>query len=475
MKFGLFCLLPFFTLWQTYRACHPESRIDFFTILLLLAFCMPLASLILYYSLWLLPNQKPFFYVSIYSGLLLVSGLLLHVSRVRGAARRLRVDMSAYPAALTLRKIGLIALTAAFAGGWYFVLFGLPSGTSWIYLILITLVSSQLFKVLPLPEDLRNLKLTSTVYQSLIVALLTYPLYFFDALYFLLIFCSLFFIWWFRQNIMVFLEPVECRRMVTEFRRNLWGKLSVFTVSGAINVGVVLIVSAAYVFLLNFVFRGNPYGTIDVFEYLTAGIGLSKSASFQVYMPLANAELATPINFLHGLSYPLLATWDLIANSNFWGAGELTLFKVASLSSGALLILGIFFHLQGTSRIFILAGVLALLSSEVFARTLVNLEIDGYRLSAMFFGFIYLFRNLESFNRRSALLAGAFLGMAAFCHSITAMLVFSLPVLLLLLLRSPVRERLALVGCFSGSALIFGLGFYVFDTFLGKGWILNAL
>lgn len=169
-------------------------------------------------------------------------------------------------------------------------------------------------------------------------------------------------------------------------------------------------------------------------------------------------------------SYPLLLTWEKMTGSIFHKDQDIYYKSISAYY--AWLILGVLlFWLAKRSKYLALTGFFALLSAYPFFVTLFQQHLDSFRIFFLVVSWIYLGYAVIRRDRLSLFLLTLFSGLAAFAHTIGAILVIFNILAFFVFFPSSWREKFRNTVFLVILIIAFGWVHYILDTIWGFGWV----
>ncbi|NQT81098.1 MAG: hypothetical protein HQ555_11995 [Candidatus Aminicenantes bacterium] len=157
---------------------------------------------------------------------------------------------------------------------------------------------------------------------------------------------------------------------------------------------------------------------------------------------------------------------------NFFSAEKDLYYKSISTYYALLILAVIFFWLSKKSKYLALFGMLSLLSGFSFFQTLITQHLDSYRIFLLIVSWIFLAYTIEKKDFLSFFLLGVFSGLAAFAHTIGAVLVVFNCLAVFIFLKGNFKYKLTKTTFVAFLMIAFGWFHYILDIIWGYGWII---
>ena len=173
----------------------------------------------------------------------------------------------------------------------------------------------------------------------------------------------------------------------------------------------------------------------------------------------------------HAPSFSLLLTWEKIIDSSF--KVDKDMYYKSTSGYYALLLLSVFIYwISKRGKYLALLGVFILFSGSSFFFTFIQQHLDSFRLFFLLVSWIFLAYAIKNKDPFSFLMLGFFSGLAAFAHTIGAILVLFNALVLFLFLRDRLKYRFLKTSYVAGLMILFGWLHYILDIFWGFGWVI---
>lgn len=178
---------------------------------------------------------------------------------------------------------------------------------------------------------------------------------------------------------------------------------------------------------------------------------------------------------LHGLSFPLLATFERMNNS-FLGSEKDYFFRSLNSIFGLFILLGIFLHsLRAKNIFFAIIICIGLFFTYGFFETIMKYHIDNYRIFYLLCSIILMQKYIENNSFSTLFIFALFLGAQANAHSLGFMLAIMQIGILFLFTDGNILTKLKKTSQITFFMLIFGGIHYLIDIFSGTGWIFQDI
>lgn len=244
------------------------------------------------------------------------------------------------------------------------------------------------------------------------------------------------------------------------------------SISNIIRIFLLLFLSI-YIFIWVAHFINNPITDNDTFQYASWGktIFRQKEIKFQKY----NFDQNTKFYFQaeHGLSYPLLKTWNNIVNK-FFNTNNDFYFRSITGYYLLLIFLTIFIILYSLNRKFASWLLLIYLLIPVNLYLFNDISLDSYRIFFFLLATVFFIRLIRGKDYLSLIIFSVTSGLAANIHSISAVIIpFYIVVYIIFYFRDKkFIKKIILIIC-----LLFAFGYfhYTFDAIYGSGWIFKYI
>ena len=214
-----------------------------------------------------------------------------------------------------------------------------------------------------------------------------------------------------------------------------------------------------------------PLDETDALKYGTLGKVLyqEKSMAFRWIRTYPKTGFYQIIN--HAPAYSLLLTWEKIWNGVFHVNQDLYFKSINAYY--ALLLWGVFvFWLAKRSRALALTGSLALFSGFSFFYTLAQQNLDALRVFFLGLSWIFLVYAVEKKAEFPMYALGIFSGLAAYAHTIGAVLVIFNVVVFFIFMKQPWKLKIRKTAILIALIMVFGWFHYLLDIFWGFGWVI---
>lgn len=178
---------------------------------------------------------------------------------------------------------------------------------------------------------------------------------------------------------------------------------------------------------------------------------------------------------LHGLSFPLLATFERMNNS-FLGSEKDYFFRSLNSIFGLFILLGIFLYsLHAKNIFFAIIMCIGLFFTYGFFETIMKYHIDNYRVFYLLCSIILMQKYIENNSFSTLFIFALFLSAQANAHSLGFMLAIIQIGILFLFIEGNIITKLKKTSQITSFMLIFGGIHYLIDIFSGTGWIFQDI
>jgi membrane-bound ClpP family serine protease len=176
---------------------------------------------------------------------------------------------------------------------------------------------------------------------------------------------------------------------------------------------------------------------------------------------------------LHGFTFPLIYTWELMFNKLF-NVESIILFKMINPLYSFFLLILVFEEVKTISKTYAFWSVLLIAMSMGFIFNALQFHLEMLR-EFLFLVFVSFFiRALKDASIKNILLFAAIAGLQSTIHSIGAIAACIALALILLKLYLSNMDRKIQTSMFAVLfLLVFGWIHYLLDIFIGTGWILK--
>lgn len=215
-----------------------------------------------------------------------------------------------------------------------------------------------------------------------------------------------------------------------------------------------------------------PVDGYDALSYAAEGKALFKIKHIEFRSMLLDPETGIYLPSLHAPSFSLILTWEKILNSLVGLKSDL-FFRSIAFYFGLLILAGQYYCLRIKGKWLALLGTIGLLSCFSFYCALIYIHIDTYRIFFIAVVWFYLAGALKKRDRLSYLLLGITSGMAAFAHTLGALMAAIAILVFFVFLKGSLFHKLKIASLVFFLALATGGIHYVIDTLWGSGWIFN--
>lgn len=233
---------------------------------------------------------------------------------------------------------------------------------------------------------------------------------------------------------------------------------------------VLVLLLASFLFLHLSNTLQAPLDGTDALKYGTLGkiFFKEKSLEYRWIRPYPQNGFYLITN--HAPSFALLMTWDKITTS-FFSLDTDFYYKSLSIYYSLLILSVMLFWLFKKNKYLALVGVSALIFSFSFFQTSIIQHLDSYRIFFLIISWIFLAYSIEKKDRLSLYLLGIFSGLAAFSHTIGAIIVTFNCLALFIFMEGKLKSKLKKTTLVVFLVIIFGWLHYILDIFWGFGWI----
>lgn len=213
----------------------------------------------------------------------------------------------------------------------------------------------------------------------------------------------------------------------------------------------------------------------DFFEYMVQGKYFFENKSINYVEHHYNFKTGFYYVGLHGWSFPLHSTIELMFDDIFYFGYHLY-FKSLTLIYG-LLILSIIYLLvkRYTDIFYSLSVVIILLLTKGFIVSIYYFHIDSYRIYFFILSFILIISYLNKPSLNTLITLSIVSGISSFSHSLGVFICIIFFLVLLLFCNSRTNIKARNISLFIVLLLLFGGIHYVIDVFYGTGWIIKSL
>jgi len=253
--------------------------------------------------------------------------------------------------------------------------------------------------------------------------------------------------------------------------KNIFKKLNTsLQIKNILFLSIIFILLSIFLYLYLTNTLQTPLDGTDALRYGTLGKIIFKEKSLEYRWIRHYPKTGFYYGTSHAPSFSLLLTWEKIVD-NFFSAEKDLYYKSISAYYTLLILAVMFFWLSKKSKYLALLGVFALLSGFSFFQTLITQHLDSYRIFLLIISWIFLAYSIEKKDFLSFFLLGVFSGLAAFAHTIGAVLVVFNCLALFIFLKGNLTYKLTKTTFVSFLIIVFGWLHYILDIFWGYGWI----
>lgn len=213
-----------------------------------------------------------------------------------------------------------------------------------------------------------------------------------------------------------------------------------------------------------------PVSGYDALAYAAEGKALFKIKHIEFRNTMLDPETGMYLSSLHAPSFSLLLTWEKMLNSLF-GLKSDMLFRSVAFYFGLLLLAGQYYCMRFKGKWLALLGTVCLLSCYSFYGAMTYIHIDTYRIYFIAVAWFYLAGALKTRDRFSYLLLGIASGLAAFAHTLGAVMAAITIFVFFIFLKGGFLYKIKITSIVFLFALAAGGIHYVIDTLWGRGWI----
>lgn len=178
---------------------------------------------------------------------------------------------------------------------------------------------------------------------------------------------------------------------------------------------------------------------------------------------------------LHGLSFPLLATYERVSNA-FLNSDKDYFFRSLNSVYGLFILLILFlFSRKVKNLIFALSVTVGLFFTYGFFETVMKYHIDHYRVFFLLISIVLLVELVKNYSRELLILFSLFLAAQANAHSLGFLLSFIQLGVLFLFLKGGLVDRIKSMSIACVIVVLFGALHYFIDIFWGTGWLFQDI
>lgn len=216
-----------------------------------------------------------------------------------------------------------------------------------------------------------------------------------------------------------------------------------------------------------------PVSGYDALSYAAEGKALFKIKHIEFRSMMLDPETGMYIPSIHAPSFSLFLTWEKMLNSLFGFKSDL-LFRGIAFYFGLLILAGQYYCLRIKGKWLALLGTIGLLSCFSFFCAMMYIHIDTYRIYFIAVAWFYLAGALKKQDRLSYLLLGITSGMAAFAHTLGALMAAITILVFSVFLKGSFLYKIRIASLVFLLTLATGGIHYVIDSLWGSGWIFNV-
>jgi hypothetical protein len=178
---------------------------------------------------------------------------------------------------------------------------------------------------------------------------------------------------------------------------------------------------------------------------------------------------------LHGFSFPLLGSWEVLFSELFGKTENDYYLKSITGYFGFLIFFTQFFWLKRVNIWLAVAASVILFFTYGFFITITEYHIDSYRIFMIMASFIALAYAINYHNYLLLILLGVFAGAQAFIHSFGVFVSVFIVIAFFLFYKSTLQKKI--INAFIVTAIIMLMGgiHYVMDVLFGTGWIFQEI
>jgi len=254
--------------------------------------------------------------------------------------------------------------------------------------------------------------------------------------------------------------------------KNIFKKLNTsLQIKNILFLSIIFILLSIFLYLYLTNTLQTPLDGSDALRYGTLGkiIFKEKSLEYRWIHPYPKSGYYYDMN--HAPSFSLLLTWEKIIDSFFKKDKDIYYKSISTYYGLLILSLLLFWHAK-KSKYLALVGVFALLSGFSFFQTLITQHLDSYRIFFLIISWIFLAYAIAKRDFLSFFLLGVFSGLAAFAHTIGAVLVILNCLALFIFVKGNLKYKVKKTVFIIILVIAFGWLHYILDIFWGYGWIL---
>jgi hypothetical protein len=178
---------------------------------------------------------------------------------------------------------------------------------------------------------------------------------------------------------------------------------------------------------------------------------------------------------LHGFSFPLLGSWEVLFSELFGKTENDYYYKSITGYYGFLIFFTQFHWLKRINILLAAAASVILFFTYGFFITITEYHIDSYRIFMIIASFITLAYAVKYHNNFTLVLLGIFAGAQAFIHSFGVFLSVFIVLSFFLFYKSTLQKRIVNAIIITLIIMLMGGIHYVMDVLFGTGWIFQEI
>jgi hypothetical protein len=178
---------------------------------------------------------------------------------------------------------------------------------------------------------------------------------------------------------------------------------------------------------------------------------------------------------LHGFSFPLLGSWEVLFSELFGKTENDYYYKSITGYYGFLIFFTQFHWLKRINILLATAASVILFFTYGFFITITEYHIDSYRIFMIIASFITLAYAVKYHNNFTLVLIGIFAGAQAFIHSFGVFLSVFIVLSFFLFYKSTLQKRIVNAIIITLIIMLMGGIHYVMDVLFGTGWIFQEI
>ncbi len=178
---------------------------------------------------------------------------------------------------------------------------------------------------------------------------------------------------------------------------------------------------------------------------------------------------------LHGFSFPLLGTWEVLFSELFGKTENDYYLKSITGYYGFLIFFTQFFWLKRVNIWLAMAASVILFFTYGFFITITEYHIDSYRIFMIMASFIALAYAINYHNYLTLVLLGVFAGAQAFIHSFGVFVSVFIVMAFILFYKNTMQKKIIYALLVTAIIMLMGGIHYVMDVLFGTGWIFQEI